>query len=672
LAVALAALTLLYGDALRTGFLNDDYLFLEEAARPLAASLIAMGPLGNYYRPVSRQLYFELLAPVADGNPRVFHLVNFALFLAALVLLADLLRVLVPREGVPVGLLYFALVPFQRVNLTWVSCAQDLLALTLSLAALALFRRRLGGWAVVAYGLAIFSKESALPMVAIFAASMWCVERGRTPEPGAKARAAASRPVDISARLAPFALMTLVWLAASWIMRHRHPAVAAPLHFAPGHFVAAYAHEIQSLLGLEHPSGFLESLGRHGPAPLPLLLLAALGLWLGPAAGPAAPTPLPARRALAFAIAWLLATGLVIGPVASIWSGYYYSLSAVAGALLMAWLFRRVSRVGWVVLTAGLLWWHAAGSGTRAFAVADRPWGWTSHLTSFYFQRAAALTDTLSRQLLQLEPSPAHRTRFFFSTLPPWAGFQMGNGALVRALYHDPSIESYFYSQFSESTAGAFPCRFLYWDGLGLAPLHARSRDPFFQVGTDLLAFGRPDGAVHAFRRGLAARESRLDHLYWLGWAELWRGRRAAAEQAWWALGARDDSLCRVTHLRQAGEALLAGRDSLEARRQLSEAIRCGIGRPEAHAALGELLLPDHPKYGVLELQVAARLGLADPRLARDRALALVDQHLDDPAREALAELDRLRPPNRADSLLEAARRTLQERSQSDFGVPEF
>jgi len=62
----------------------------------------------------------------------VFHAANFALFLAALALLFDLLASLLPRPGAFAGTLYFALLPLQRVNLTWISCSQDLLALLLS------------------------------------------------------------------------------------------------------------------------------------------------------------------------------------------------------------------------------------------------------------------------------------------------------------------------------------------------------------------------------------------------------------------------------------------------------------------------------------------------------------------------------------------------------------
>src|SRR5262245_23052789 len=162
--LAVAGLALLYARPLRTGFLNDDYLFLEDArSRPIAVSIAERGPLGNWYRPLSRQLYFEALTPVAGGDPRVFHLVNFALFLAALALAVDLLRAFLPWPAVMAGALYWAVLPFQRVNLTWISCSQDLLALGFSLAAVARFRR--GQWGAAALYLgALLSKESALPL----------------------------------------------------------------------------------------------------------------------------------------------------------------------------------------------------------------------------------------------------------------------------------------------------------------------------------------------------------------------------------------------------------------------------------------------------------------------------------------------------------------------------
>ena len=321
----------------------------------------------------------------------------------------------------------------------------------------------------------------------------------------------------------------------------------------------------------------------------------------------------------------------------------------------MALALRRLDSPGWVALCTGLLWWHAAGTGTHAIAVENKPWGWTSHLTTFYFTRGAALADSISRSLRALEPSPAAGTRFFFATLPPWAGFQMGNGALLRTLYRDPSLESHFYSLFSDSTAGDGPCRFYHWDGAAIRPLYPGLDNPFFQVGCDLLLLDRPSGAAHAFRRSLAAGGTPEDNLYWLGWASLWSGDRRGAEAAWAAFGARDEPALHADRFSAVRTTLYEQRDTLTARRQLLEAIRAGVGMPHAHAVLGELLLARggvETKYGLLELKVATSLNPNDLLARREFVAGLTAIRMDDAARTALSSLKYTHPQWNSDSAL--------------------
>ena len=656
LALGTLGLLALYAAPLRTRFLNDDYLFLEQArSRPLAQTLFHPGVLENYWRPLSRQIYFAVLAPVADGNALAFHLVNALLFAAALVLLWDLLRAFLPLAGALAGATWFALLPLQRVVLVWISCSQDLLALVGALGGLALFRRRRTLLALAAFLAALASKEAALPLPGALFAWVLLVERGSWKE--------AAR------RTAPFAAVALAWTGASLAVTHGFPRTT---RFTPADFLAGFVHLVQSLLGLDAPAGLGESLARNGPPLLPLVLLAPLALWYArgaagdrsaPHAGlDSAPTP---SRTLAFAGVWLLAFGLVTGPVAASWSSYYYALAAVGGAMIVGLLLRRGDRWTWLVFVAALLWLHAGTTGVRAYTPREDRWAWTSHLTSSYFERAAALSDTLARQLVRLEPAPAAGTRFFFATLPPGAGFQMGNGALIRQLYGDATLQSWFYSQFSESTAADRPCRFLYWDGARLAELYPRERGAFFQVGTDLLLLGRPAGAVHAFRRGLAEGGDRMDHLYWLGWAWMFIGRRDGAERAWQAFGAFDDSLRARAHLRAAHNALVDG-DTLEARRNLIRSIEYAIGRPEAHAVLGELLMASRPKYGALELGVASWLNPRDWMARRGLVLALAGANLDDRAREELAALQAIDPEWRSDSAVVQTWRRLERGARGE------
>lgn len=648
-----AGVVALYAGALGTGFLNDDYLFLEDAARGPWAP--AGGALANYFRPLSRQLWFGVLTPLAGGRPLVFHLANLALFLAAAALLYDLLRAFAPRAGALAGLVYFAVLPFQRVNLTWISCCQDLLALGAALGAFALFRRGRDRLALLAFLAAVLAKESALPLPALLFLWAWRVE-GR-------------RPGEALRRVAPFALPLLAWAAGELTLRAR-AAAPATLRFGAGELLSAGVHLAQSLLGLDNPAGLARSLWNSPPSFAALAAFGALAWLRPPAEGAAdgAAARCPAQHANAFGIAWLAAFAVPVAPVVHGWSGYFYTLAAAGGALLVAAHAGRLSRGAFAVAVAVALWGHAAASAVPSFAVADGAWGWTGHLTAHYFERGAALSARLRAALLRVAPAPAHDTRFFFATLPPFAGFQMGNGAAIRAAYRDPSLESHFYSAFSETTAARWPSVFLFWDGRDFERLYANARDPFFQVGADLLLLDNPRGALHAFRRGSEAGELREDLLYWAGWAELWSGRRDAAEAAWSAFGAADDTTMYRAWMRGAVTALADG-DTTGARRALFGALRAGVGRPEVHAALAELLRGRSPKFALLESRVTAFLLPAD-RTARTELLAgLVAARLDDPARRELAALTRTHPAWRTDSTIAALAATLAGRTPGAGGV---
>ena len=220
-------------------------------------------------------------------------------------------------------------------------------------------------------------------------------------------------------------------------------------------------------------------------------------------------------------------------------------------------------------------------------------------------------------------------------------------------------------------SAAQHPCVFLFWDGVDFTRLYAKNRDPFFQVGTDLLLLQRPAGAMHAFRRGLDAGEDPRDHLYWLGWASLAKGDRAAAERAWSLWGAKDDTTMYVANLRAARTALDEA-DTLGARRHLLDAVRTGIGRPEAHAALGELLLSRHNKYALLETQVTTRLNPLDWLARRELVEGLIAARLDGPAQIELAALKNIHPGYTADTVAARLERVLVGRSPDARAVIDF
>ena len=162
-----------------------------------------------------------------------------------------------------------------------------------------------------------------------------------------------------------------------------------------------------------------------------------------------------------------------------------------------------------------------------------------------------------------------------------------------------------------------------------------------------------------------------MDLLYWIGWGELWSGRREQAERAWTDLGFRDDSLRWIAHLRAAHNTLVDG-DTIESRRHLITAIQYGVGRPEAHAVLGELLTGRNLKYGLLELKVAAWLGPRDWVAHRDLAVGLAEAHLDQPARREAAAAYELHPALQADAAFMRLRHDLDARDPERGDVAHF
>ena len=655
-ALVIAGIVALYATTLTAGFINDDYLFLEQTRRHgLWGALTHASGLANYFRPLSREVWFALLSPLAGGEPLLFHVAQLVVFVAALVLLADLLSAFVPapeRTVAPpvlAGVAWFALLPFQRVNLTWVSCSQDLLALVGVLAAVAWFRRGRIVPALLAYAAATLAKESALPLPVALFVWAWRVD--------------GASPRDALRRVAPFALAALPWAAGEWWLR-LHAIAPAPLEFRADHLAATFVHMAQSLAGVEHASGWMGSWTAARPSALAFALLAVAARWLPDRAAAtfAAARHTPGRGgAIPFALAWLGAFTVPVWPVVYLWSSYYYTLAAVGGALLVTLLAARIARWSWIALAGALVWWHAAGVSAPAFGLDKDPWLGTSHFTPFYLERAAALSKQLRASLTRSLPRVATGTRFFFASIPSWAGFQTGNGPNIRQLYRDDSIESYFYSEFAETTAARQPCEFLFWNGGDFERLHTITNDPFFQVGTDLLLLERPAGAAWAFRRGLDAGGTRVDHLYWLGWALLWDGKRELAERAWSEWGAHDDTSARVLWLRKA-KGSLEDRDTLTARRQLVEAVRCGIGHPEAHAMLGLLLARVNVKYALLETRVAAELNPRDWLARRDLVSGLLAVQLDEPAARQLTQLKAILPDWRRDTVAVRLAETLAAR----------
>src|SRR5882672_2696095 len=163
LALLAAATMVLHPGTLSATFFGDDLWFLDgERGHSLWGTLVAPDPLGNYFRPVSRQLLFWLVGRLGAESPLAFHLVSWTLWLLVLAMFVRLARRVAGAPAAVIGGAFLALHYAADVPLLWASDTQDLLAIAGALAALDLYLAGRRAWAAAALALALLSKETVV------------------------------------------------------------------------------------------------------------------------------------------------------------------------------------------------------------------------------------------------------------------------------------------------------------------------------------------------------------------------------------------------------------------------------------------------------------------------------------------------------------------------------
>src|SRR5262245_60764085 len=219
LGIILAGTVLLYLPALRTDFFADDYMFLDQVrGRSLLESLGVPDPLSNFFRPVSRQLYFWIVAGLTHESPVAFRVGNLVTLLAVIALLFTLIRRLAGDRAAVFGASFLALHYAADIPVRWACGSQDLLAVVWAIAAMVLHLTGHRRWAGAAMLVGALSKEVVLltPIVAVIA------DRRSGERWGAAAR-----------RAWPLALAIVVWGAIFLSMPQRHAAQATTVVFDP-------------------------------------------------------------------------------------------------------------------------------------------------------------------------------------------------------------------------------------------------------------------------------------------------------------------------------------------------------------------------------------------------------------------------------------------------------
>ena len=669
LALVLAATAWLYAPALRTAFFADDFLFLDQVrSRSLIESLQVPDPLSNFFRPVSRQLYFWIVAGLTHESPVAFRVGNLAFLLVALVLLFALARRLAgARAGlIAAGILALHYAP--DVPVRWACGSQELLAVVGAMGALLLHLSGRRLWAAVALLLAALSKEVILlaPVIAI-------VADRRPDEPW---RAAARRAWPLGAAVVAWGL---IWL----LMPHTRAAQSTEVEFdvvkSP---LAAFAHLPEVVLGAEWRQGEFGRLPRVLPPLVPLIaVLAAVAAAWGkrargekgaagaesermasaagqegagetagggrrarqqagrgaaahraqrrnrraqrssPAVGTAGPHPVAAQRpatdrsarhALLVGVVWAVVGTIPVAAVAILWSAYYYLFAMCGVSLALAvWLARKP--MAWSLAAIVVLAWGSASARSLdEFSVARDPWAPQSHINRHYIERSNRIVAGYLASLQRAYPAFPKESTLFFAGLKGNVAFQRANGPLVRWAYRDSSLRSYYLTSFTREKARRGPLYFFLTSGDTLREM-ARGPGMLLRLAFAMIVSDQPKSARDCLALELERDPQSPTADYWFAWTQWALGDTAAAIGS---LGRAGVSLERgAAEERPRALAALAAGDTAEATRLMGAAVMRRTFDPAAHALLADLILMGPNRYpdGGIEAYAARVLSPHDP-----------------------------------------------------------
>ncbi len=584
LALVLIGTVVLYWPALKTGFFADDFLFLDQVrSRSLLESLRAPDPLSNFFRPVSRQLYFWIVAGLTHESPVAFRVGNLATLLGVVTLLFALVRRMAGSRAGIFAAAFLALHYAADIPVRWACGSQELLAVTGALAALLLHLSGRRNWAGVAMLFAALSKEVILlmPLIAVVADH----------RSGESWRATARRAL-------PLAVAVVVWGAISLAMPHTRQAQATEVEFdlvrSP---LAALAHLLQVIPGLEWLPGHFGTIPHSAPPLLPVALaVAALAVTWRARSTEAVPATSAERAAAAISTRRTLLTGCVwvavatapVIAVALLWSAYYYLFAICGVALLAGVLLARAPVAVAAIVLALAAWGSANARALPDFGQGRDAWTPLSHINASYLDRSNQITDSYLASLKRAYPKLPQGSTVYFGGLKSNVAFQRGNGPLLRWAYRDTSLRAYYMNMFSKETARPGPLLFFLGSGDTLREME-HGDDLFLRVAFGMIISEQAKGASDALEVAATRQPNDARVGYWQAWTHYAAGDTARA-YAWFA--SHGYAMSRgPAATRDAATTRLAAGDSATALALARQGVREHVLDGASHGLLADLML---------------------------------------------------------------------------------
>jgi hypothetical protein len=299
--------------------------------------------------------------------------------------------------------------------------------------------------------------------------------------------------------------------------------------------------------------------------------------------------------------------------VVHIWSAYYYLFALCGLALMLGALLERRPLAIALVATTLLAWGSESARRLETFASDPSPWCTGSHLNRFYFDRSMWWVTRYLQDLRRQRPTIPHRSTLFFSGIQSFSSWQAADGPLIRWVYRDSSLRSYYFHDFTAERARRGPF-FVYMTRSDSLIEQKPGPEVLFTVAASQLVSERYALAKDVLGLARERYPKMIPVGYWLAWVEMALGDTAAAHRELTAAGftPRTGSSPRTAVARR----LLAARDTVGAASQLTAAISSQVFDSEAHGLLSDILMGSSGG-GVIEALAACQLTPRNPRVWR-------------------------------------------------------
>jgi len=430
LALALAVFfAAAYGPALNLPFMGDDYVFLDKTREATFTQLWSRKNADfGWYRPWSREMHFWALQHVVGLHEIAFRIASALLWIIALCTYAAIVRRLASTRVAVLATLGVSSLALWGTPLLWISGSQDLWMLCFTMVSLLLFISGRVWWALIPFGLGLFSKETAAVLPALLCGFAILVERRSI--------------VGALRRTAVFWALVLTWFLL-------HPTLHSRLFASGQHttevehrppFVVIVVKTVLSTLNLEllpQPRAFgWDELLRTGLSALILVVAAIAVLRSGDSESLDRITSARARL-VRFTFLWMACGWLPLCLPSIGWHAYYGSLGALGAWFAIALWLQNHQRVA-VIAIAVLAILRGAQASTPS-------WDWGNE---WYQRRAGNILAAIRGSLYRLHPTLPPYARVYFGHIPNNIGLVAGRSPAIRVWYRDRTLEADFYSAY--------------------------------------------------------------------------------------------------------------------------------------------------------------------------------------------------------------------------------